>query len=720
MAKNYRKLNIAFADDPEMLRRLADEELTNAIKKKTAVEIALNLKKGDKGDTPKKGVDYFTKQEVKDIAEYVKDTVKEEVRPRKGKDYFDGISGRDGKDADETKILKKLIQEIPTAGEILAQVKVPQPKEIDQEELIKKILKAIPEPKLLTFEDVLKELKKKPLLDLRDIKGARLDGRLNGSKLDMNDQRWHGGGLSTVATDGVTITGDGTPGNPLIATASGSGDVVGPAGAVDSNFAAFNTNTGKLIKDSGFSSGSFLKLDQTTPQSVVNGAPIFDAIDFDTTPALAVPTEGRLQWNATDGTLDLGMNGGTITQQIGQEMFMKVRNVSGSTITNGTPVYISGRTGNRPNIYPAQSNAEATSGVIGIVTEDVTSPNDGFVTTFGYVRQIKTNYSGAGNWGTTWVEGDHLYVSKTVAGQLTNVEPAAPHHSDIVGFVGIVGGIGVGSIFININEHRTLTELTDVDGTALTTTGQFPVWDNVAGYFDFTSNISDFEPTIAAAGPNTVWHGDKTFSAVVEADITLSDNTTNNVSTLKHGFMSKLPGTTTIFYRGDGTFAAPAATTVPNAYVIQAFTNTTYNLVHNLGSYPIVQVLDSTGAVVIPLSIVNNTANDLTVTFTTSGTYTIIATLGSPQLQSYVATAIDYSALVTDRIIEVTGAAKTITLPTANVTNVGYEYKIDNSSSGSIFVVGQGGETIQGQVTQTIPPNSCLSIYANGTAWRID
>jgi len=33
--------------------------------------------------------------------------------------------------------------------------------------------------------------------------------------------------------------------------ATGTGDVYGPAGAVDSNFASFNTTTGKLIKDSG-------------------------------------------------------------------------------------------------------------------------------------------------------------------------------------------------------------------------------------------------------------------------------------------------------------------------------------------------------------------------------------------------------------------------------------------------------------------------------------
>jgi len=39
-----------------------------------------------------------------------------------------------------------------------------------------------------------------------------------------------------------------------------TGDVVGPASAVDDNFAAFDGTTGKLIKDSGFSDTSFLKV----------------------------------------------------------------------------------------------------------------------------------------------------------------------------------------------------------------------------------------------------------------------------------------------------------------------------------------------------------------------------------------------------------------------------------------------------------------------------
>ena len=219
---------------------------------------------------------------------------------------------------------------------------------------------------------------------------------------------------------------------------------------------------------------------------------------FDTAATPPTNEEGLLAWNATDGTLNLGMNGGDITMQIGQEMFTKVRNNTGSTLENGRVVYANGSLGFRPTVAYAQADTEATSRVIGLLTEDIADNTDGFVTTMGYVRQIKTNYSGSGIWGTTWTEGDLLYVSKTDAGVLTNVEPAAPHHSDIVGTVGIVGNVGIGSILVNLDRHKSLEGLSDVNGTALSTTGQIPVWDNTAGYFDFTSNVGSFVPYTGA------------------------------------------------------------------------------------------------------------------------------------------------------------------------------------------------------------------------------
>jgi len=52
---------------------------------------------------------------------------------------------------------------------------------------------------------------------------------------------------------------------------------------------------------------------------------------------------------------------------------------------------------------------------------------------------------------------------------------------------------------------------------------------------------------------------------VTEPDITLADVPTNNVTSARHGLAPKLPGTTTTFFRGDGTYA-PVPATSPLAH----------------------------------------------------------------------------------------------------------------------------------------------------------
>lgn len=70
-----------------------------------------------------------------------------------------------------------------------------------------------------------------------------------------NETTW---GISpAVGTATTYAREDHTHGSPT--APSGTGDVTGPAGAVDSNFASFNTTTGKIIKDSGKSAGSFVE-----------------------------------------------------------------------------------------------------------------------------------------------------------------------------------------------------------------------------------------------------------------------------------------------------------------------------------------------------------------------------------------------------------------------------------------------------------------------------
>ena len=53
----------------------------------------------------------------------------------------------------------------------------------------------------------------------------------------------------------------------------------------------------------------------------------------------------------------------------------------------------------------------------------------------------------------------------------------------------------------------------------------------------------------------------KTLLSIADTDISFTDNTTNNVSASKHGYMPKYPNNTSTFFRGDGSYAIAGPTT---------------------------------------------------------------------------------------------------------------------------------------------------------------
>jgi hypothetical protein len=72
--------------------------------------------------------------------------------------------------------------------------------------------------------------------------------------ITSNGTNYEAEGNRTLAGTNITLTKTRT--GVTVAATGGSGDVVGPASAVDSQLAAFDTTTGKLIKDSGLPSAS--------------------------------------------------------------------------------------------------------------------------------------------------------------------------------------------------------------------------------------------------------------------------------------------------------------------------------------------------------------------------------------------------------------------------------------------------------------------------------
>ena len=133
-----------------------------------------------------------------------------------------------------------------------------------------------------------------------------------------------------------------------------------------------------------------------------------------------VDQTGRLHWNDTDQTLDLGMEYGVV-QQIGQETYARVGNTTGSTIPNGTVVGFAGATANALLVSPYLADGgQPTLYILGVMTHDLPDSGDkGYCCTWGFVRDINTS---------AFSPGDVLYASPTVAGAFTNVKPTAPNN----------------------------------------------------------------------------------------------------------------------------------------------------------------------------------------------------------------------------------------------------------------------------------------------------
>ena len=203
-----------------------------------------------------------------------------------------------------------------------------------------------------------------------------------------------------------------------------------------------------------------------------------------------------------------------------------------------------------------------------------------------------------------------------------------------------------------------------------------------------------------------------------EGGLSLTDITTNDSTTSKHGFLDKLPGGTTTFKRADGAWATPAGTV--SSYLAQAFTaQTSVVVTHSFGAYPVVDIIDNTGAVIVPLSITHSSINAFTVVFTLSTTGTIMASVGSPQPATYVAISGTYAILAGDYYINATGGTFTATLPTA-VGRAGQKFVIKNSGTGIVTIATTSSQTIDGQLTIVLAVQyQAIDVVSDGANWFV-
>ena len=227
------------------------------------------------------------------------------------------------------------------------------------------------------------------------------------------------------------------------------------------------SNTPAVTDDAtrGYQVGSLYTLDDgtvyvcsdATPGAAVWAIQEYDFIGFDTAAAHTVGV-GELAWNSTDGTLDLGLQGGLINR-LGQQVVVKARNTSGSLISKGSVVKVVGVAGGFIGINLAQADSDANSATaFGIVAEDIADSSNGFITINGIIHALNTN---------AFTEGDILYLSPTVAGEITNVKPSSPNHIVIIGYCA-KKSLTDGHILLHVQNGYELNELHDVTITSET------------------------------------------------------------------------------------------------------------------------------------------------------------------------------------------------------------------------------------------------------------
>lgn len=159
--------------------------------------------------------------------------------------------------------------------------------------------------------------------------------------------------------------------------------------------------------------------------SVDSGVTNATFVAFDTTHIDNYTNEGILAWSASDGTLNLHHAAG-VTQQIGQELYAYVKNVTSTNIEPGTCVRFDGAENNgEARLLVAPFAADGTFPNLyglGIATQLLANGQSGRVCVWGKVRNINTS----GSVDNPWQVGDILYVRPTGLGDLTKVKPTAP------------------------------------------------------------------------------------------------------------------------------------------------------------------------------------------------------------------------------------------------------------------------------------------------------
>jgi len=200
---------------------------------------------------------------------------------------------------------------------------------------------------------------------------------------------------------------------------------------------------------------------------------------------------GKLVYDTDNESLTFFNNDANVAMNLGQEEWIRVTNNTGSSIPNGSAVYINGASAGMPTIALAQSNAAATTIGAGLTTETIANGAVGYVTSIGVVRGLNTS---------AFTAGQTVYIDPTTPGALTATAPSAPNYRYRVGIVAVSNattgsihvtpstaalGNGTANQVFGMNSAGTAQEVKSITATApitVTNAANSIVISNAAGF----------------------------------------------------------------------------------------------------------------------------------------------------------------------------------------------------------------------------------------------
>lgn len=292
--------------------------------------------------------------------------------------------------------------------------------------------------------------------------GAAVWGTITGTlsgQTDLNDV------LTGIASDLSTVSGQTDTNTSDIVTLSGK-----TIDSLQSDILEYDVANEKYTLYTGLTNGVKFYSNDPCPcptgqtRIALNGVLGATALRVSTGNTSPTQLIGDIFWDSADHTVAIKQTD-EVTQQIGQESYVFVKNNTGVGINNGDVVFINGADGDRPTVGLARAGSTDTNivgAIVGLATESIADGETGFVTSFGLVKGLNTS-GYAGGPGTT------LYVSTTISGATQETKPSSPDYAIKLGLIAKKDGID-GRILISVTDQTDLTGVTVTANNGLTKT----------------------------------------------------------------------------------------------------------------------------------------------------------------------------------------------------------------------------------------------------------